>query len=278
MDGMFDLGVAEVHGFEAMRHEVRDFAQEEQRLGTFHHPEARLTRFSPDFSRRFAAGGWIGMTWPKQDGGRERCALERHSVTEELLAAGAAVRAHCVAEPQRGPLLLRFGTEARRMRVLPHIVAGKVILCIGMSEPDSSSDLASICTWARQVEDGWRVSGTKPWTSTADRAQMMILFARTGDRGEDRHDGVTPFLVDMTPPGPCCSGRRQPRRASVRPLARAQRWRIRCMARLASTTNTNCISRPGACGPDARNSATRRGGLPGSARWCADRTARRSGR
>jgi alkylation response protein AidB-like acyl-CoA dehydrogenase len=201
MDGMFDFGVAEVPGLATLRQEVRDFLGEERRRGTFDDPEIRQTRFDPAFSKRLAARGWIGMTWPKRYGGGERSALERHIVTEELLAAGAPVRAHWVADRQSGPLLLRFGTEVQRGRVLPRIAAGELSFCIGMSEPDSGSDLASIRTRGRQVEGGWRVSGTKLWTSNAHRVQMMILFARTGERGESRHEGVSQFLVELSTPG-----------------------------------------------------------------------------
>jgi len=201
MDGMFDFGVAEVPGLDALRGEVRGFLDEERARGTLDDPVVRQTRFDPAFSRRLGERGWLGMTWPKRYGGGERTALERHVVTEELLAAGAPVRAHWVADRQSGPLLLRFGTEAQRQAVLPRIAAGELCFCIGMSEPDSGSDLASIRTRATQVEGGWRVTGRKLWTSSAHRADMMILFARTGDRGESRHEGVSQFLVELRTPG-----------------------------------------------------------------------------
>lgn len=141
------------------------------------------------------------MTWPRQYGGHARSAMERFVVTEELLAAVAPVRAHWIADRQSGPLLLRFGTEAQRQEYLPRIAAGECYFCIGMSEADSGSDLASIRTKALQVEGGWRITGSKIWTSNAHRVHMMILFARTGPRGESRREGVSQFLVDLSLPG-----------------------------------------------------------------------------
>src|SRR5690242_5882587 len=86
------------------------------------------------------------MTWPKRYGGGERSMLERCVVTEELLAAGAPVGSHWIADRQSAPLLLRYGSEEQRLAFLPGIACGEIFFCIGMSEPDSGSDLASIRT------------------------------------------------------------------------------------------------------------------------------------
>jgi len=153
--------------------------------------------FSPKFSRQIAAKGWIGMTWPKQYGGSERSNLERYVVTEELLAAGAPVFAHWIADRQSGPLLLRFGTEAQRAELLPRIAAGECFFSIGMSEPDSGSDLASVRTRAERSALGWRLNGAKVWTSNAHLNHYMITLCRTGDAGEDRHGGLSQFLIDL---------------------------------------------------------------------------------
>jgi hypothetical protein len=141
--------------------------------------------------------GWIGMTWPKRYGGHERSALERYVVLEEMLAAGAPVGFHWVADRQSGPLLLRLGSERQRQEILPRIAAGECSFCIGMSEPDSGSDLASVRTRAVAVPGGFRVNGTKLWTSNAHRANYMILFCRTGGDDGDRHGGTSQFLVDL---------------------------------------------------------------------------------
>jgi alkylation response protein AidB-like acyl-CoA dehydrogenase len=143
------------------------------------------------------ARGWIGMTWPKRYGGHERTAIERYVVLEEMLAAGAPVGGHWVADRQSGPLLLRVGTDKQKDDILPRIAAGECYFCIGMSEPDSGSDLASVRTRASAVQGGFLVNGTKVWTSNAHRAHYMILLCRTGDKGEQRHAGLTQFLVDL---------------------------------------------------------------------------------
>jgi alkylation response protein AidB-like acyl-CoA dehydrogenase len=202
MDGGVNLAVAEMSpGLQAFRREVREFLQSEIAAGRFTRGAGGWARWDPEFSRRLGQRGWLGMTWPKRYGGHERSALERHVMTEEMLAHGAPVRAHWVADRQSGPTILRFGTEEQKQAFLPRIAAGEMYFCIGMSEPDSGSDLASIRTRATQVEGGWRVNGRKIWTSNAHRMHMMILFARTSPLGEDRHAGVSQFLVDMKSPG-----------------------------------------------------------------------------
>ena len=122
-------------------------------------------------------------------------------VQEELLAAGAPVSAHWIADRQSGPLLLRYGTEEQRQAILPRIAAGECFFCIGMSEPDSGSDLASARTRAAPVDGGFRVNGTKLWTTNAHHAHYMILFCRTGDSDDDRHAGTSQLLVDLATPG-----------------------------------------------------------------------------
>ncbi len=153
--------------------------------------------FSPEFTRKIAAKGWVGMTWPKKYGGQERSMLERYVVTEELLAAGAPVFAHWIADRQSGPLLLRFGSEAQREAVLPRITAGECFFSIGMSESDSGSDLASVRTRAERTPEGWRLNGAKVWTSNAHHNHFMITLCRTGDAGSDRHVSLSQFLVDL---------------------------------------------------------------------------------
>ncbi|MBI1239068.1 MAG: acyl-CoA dehydrogenase [Alphaproteobacteria bacterium] len=184
---------------EALRADVRAFLDAE--IGRYP-PEVRAQTWSasdPAFSRKMGAKGWIGMTWPKAVGGHERSFLERYVVLEEMLAAGAPVGAHWVADRQSGPLLLRYGTEAQRADILPRICRGEAYFCIGMSEPDSGSDLASVRTKAERVSDGWRINGTKLWTSGAQHAHYMIGLFRTSS--ESKHGGLTQFLVDMKTPG-----------------------------------------------------------------------------
>jgi len=182
---------------ERLRAEVRDFLAETREAGAWT-PQSNFTAgFSPEFSRTLGARGWIGMTWPRAYGGGERSYLERYVVIEELLAAGAPVGAHWIADRQSGPLLLRFGSEEQRQAILPRIVRGECYFSIGMSEPDSGSDLASVRTRAEQVDDGWRLNGTKVWTSNAHLNHYMITLCRTAPAGDDRHAGLSQFLVDL---------------------------------------------------------------------------------
>ncbi len=186
---------------EKLRSEVRAFLAEELRNVPAHVRAASWAGFDAGFSRRMGERGWIGMTWPKQYGGHERSSLERYVVLEEMLAAGAPVAAHWIADRQSGPLLLRFGTEEQRRSVLPKIAAGELFCCIGMSEPDSGSDLAAVRTRAEPVDSGFRVNGTKLWTTYGHRAHYMLLFCRTSGGPADRHKGTSQLLVDLTLPG-----------------------------------------------------------------------------
>jgi alkylation response protein AidB-like acyl-CoA dehydrogenase len=184
-----------------VREEIRDFLRRE--LGELSPAKRALSwgGFDREFSRRLGAAGFIGMTWPKKYGGHERSALERYVVLEESLAAGAPTSAHWVADRQSGPLLLRFGTEEQRQRFLPRITKGELAFAIGMSEPDSGSDLASIRTRAERVEGGYRVNGTKIWTSNAHISEYAIALFRTKVVPDKKHEGLSQFLVDLKSEG-----------------------------------------------------------------------------
>lgn len=190
-------------GVEKLRSEVRDFIGEELDKGTFTPQcDAWLGGFSAEFSRKLGERGWIGMTWPAKYGGHEQTALERFVVTEELLAAGAPVAAHWIADRQSGPLLLRYGTEEQRQQHLPAIARGESYYVIGLSEPNSGSDLASISTTAKKVDQGWQINGSKVWTSGAHRSHYMIALCRTSPQdSKHRHDGLSQFLIDLSAPG-----------------------------------------------------------------------------
>ena len=186
---------------EALRAEVRAFLA--QALAD--HPPAQRVRnwtgHSPAFSRQLGARGWIGMTWPQRYGGQARSPLERYVVLEELLSAGAPVAAHWVAERQSALLLMKHSPEVLAPRIVPGIARGETYFCIGMSEPDSGSDLASIRSRAVRTDAGWVVNGRKLWTSNAHRSQWMIALVRTGTAGEQRQAGLSQLLVDMASPG-----------------------------------------------------------------------------
>lgn len=182
---------------ERLRAEVRDFLATNLAGRTAGARARSWAGFDPDFSRRAGEAGYIGMTFPPEYGGHGRSAFERYVMLEEMLAAGAPVSAHWIADRQSGPLILAFGGEEMRRRVLPRIVRGECFICIGMSEPDTGSDLASVRTKAERTDGGWRVSGTKLWTSNAHLSHYMILLARSGPAGEGRHGGLSQFLVDL---------------------------------------------------------------------------------
>lgn len=184
---------------EALRAEVRDFLAVELATRTPLERAQSWMGFDADFSHKMGARGYIAMTWPKAYGGHERTALHRYVVLEEMLAAGAPVAAHWIADRQSGPLILRYGTEAQRQAILPKVAAGECFFCIGMSEPGSGSDLAAVRTRAEPVDGGFRVTGTKLWTTYGHRAHYMILLARTAP-GE-RHEGLSQFVVDLATPG-----------------------------------------------------------------------------
>src|ERR1700678_2379583 len=187
---------------EALRGEVRTFLSEEIAAGTFDpHQAAHGDSYNRAFSRRVGAKGWIGMTWPKRYGGHERTQLERYVVTEEFRVANAPSHLHFVADRQSGPILLKYAPEHVKNDVLPRICRGEVCFAIGMSEPGSGSDLFAAKTKAAKTDGGWRINGTKIWTTSAQIADYMLALFRTSPpTKENRRHGLTQFLVDMKTP------------------------------------------------------------------------------
>lgn len=157
--------------------------------------------FDGDFSRRLGEAGFLGLTLPKRYGGHERGPFARFVVVEELLSAGAPVAAHWIADRQSAPLILHYGTEAQRDFYLPRICRGELFFCIGMSEPGSGSDLASVRTRAERTASGWRVNGQKIWTTNAVHSDYMIALVRTSGSADDRHAGLSQLIIDLKTPG-----------------------------------------------------------------------------
>jgi Acyl-CoA dehydrogenase, N-terminal domain/Acyl-CoA dehydrogenase, middle domain len=184
----------------ALRQQVRDLvAQHESRWPI----ELRANcwfSFDEEFSKALGAAGLLGMTWPKQYGGHERTMLERYVVLEELLAAGAPAGLHWIADRQTGPLLLRYGTETQREKYLPGMARGEIYACIGLSEPGSGSDLASVRTSAKKTNEGWRINGQKVWTSGAHKSHAALTLLRT-EEGSERHTGLSQMMIDLDTPG-----------------------------------------------------------------------------
>lgn len=186
-----------------LRLEVRAFLDEQIADGRFvPHVDTWLTRWDREFTRELGRREWLGMTIPTEYGGHGRTFLERFVVTEELLVVGAPVAAQWVADRQIGPSLLRYGSEEQKHAFLPRIAAGDVVFGIGMSEPDAGSDLAGVRTRAERVDGGWRLTGTKVWTSGAHEADAFFALARTAPVDPaDRHAGLSQFIVDLRAPG-----------------------------------------------------------------------------
>ena len=185
---------------EILRSEVREFLTDalkdiskETRAETWYGADE-------EFSRKVGEKGWIGLNWPKEYGGAGRSAMERYVILEEMLTAGAPVGAHWISDRQSGPLIIRYGTEKHQKELLPGILKGESYFCIGMSEPDSGSDLVALRTKAERKDDTYIVNGTKLWTSGAHRCQYMIACFRTSQE-EDRHGGLSQFIVDLSLPG-----------------------------------------------------------------------------
>ncbi|SNT62663.1 acyl-CoA dehydrogenase [Tardiphaga sp. OK246] len=188
---------------EQLRKEVRAFLAEEIAAGTFDpHKPQREDSDNPEFSKRVGERGWLGMTWPKKYGGHERSFLERYVVTEEMRVANAPVRRFFVADRQSGPVLLKYAPEHIKMDILPRICRGEVCFSIGMSEPNSGSDLFAAKTKATKTDGGWLINGSKIWTTSAHMADYMIAIFRTSaPTKENRRHGLTQFLVNMKKPG-----------------------------------------------------------------------------
>ena len=182
-----------------LREQVRAFLVETLPWGTFEPGLGMGAGVNPAFSGALAERGWVGMAVPAHYGGRDATAVDRFVVVEELLRWGAPVGHHWVADRQIAPVLLRYGTEEQKRWLLPRICRGELCFCIGMSEPDAGSDLASVRTRGVRDGDGWRVSGVKVWTSNAMRADFMIALCRTGEGA--RHVGLSRFLIHMRSPG-----------------------------------------------------------------------------
>ncbi|MGJ4901748.1 acyl-CoA dehydrogenase family protein [Bradyrhizobium sp. HKCCYLS2058] len=188
---------------EELRKEVRAFLADEIAAGTFNpYQPKREDADAREFAARVGARGWIGMTWPKQYGGHERSFLERYVVTEEMRVANAPVRRFFVADRQSGPILLRYAPEHIKTDILPRICRGELCFAIGMSEPNSGSDLFAAKTRATRTDGGWLINGSKIWTTSAHMADYMIAIFRTSPATkENRRHGLTQFLVNMKSTG-----------------------------------------------------------------------------
>ena len=180
----------------AVRREVRTFLRDEMASGRFEPQcDCWLRGFDREFSRRLGQRGWLGMTWPKRYGGQERSQRERYVVVEELLAAGAPVAGHWLAERQVGPSILRHGTEDQKQRLVPPIARGESFFGACYSEPDVGSDLAAVKARAERIDGGWKITGTKVWTSQGHNADHLFVLCRTSDGAGVKQRGLSMLIV-----------------------------------------------------------------------------------
>jgi alkylation response protein AidB-like acyl-CoA dehydrogenase len=186
----------------ALQADVRRFLADELPPGSYPRALGMGAGNDKDFSKKLAANGWVGMALPTRYGGHDRSAVDRFIVVEELLSHGAPVGYHWVADRQTGSIINRFGTDEQRERFLPAICRGELGFSIGMSEPDSGSDLASVSTRATRGEGGWLLSGTKVWTSGAHENDWFVVLCRTAPLEDgNKHQGLSQMLVDLSSAG-----------------------------------------------------------------------------
>ncbi|MGH7392373.1 MAG: acyl-CoA dehydrogenase family protein [Candidatus Rokuibacteriota bacterium] len=163
-------------------------------------PRPEAYEFLRGWQRKLYEAGFIGLTWPREYGGRGLTFMEELILHEEMALAKAPPVLNILGVGMAGPTIIAYGTEAQKQRYPAKILSGEEIWCQGYSEPNAGSDLASLQT--RAVKDGehWVIDGQKVWTSLAHISDWMMLLART-DAEAPRHKGITYFLLDMHAPG-----------------------------------------------------------------------------
>lgn len=193
--------VTEPSSLDEFRREIREFLDTELADMPSHERARSWMGTDVAFSRQLAKRGWLGLTIPVSHGGAGKDFFARFVLSEELLVAGAPVAAHWIADRQSAPLIMRYGTEEQRAFYVPKVCRGEAFFCIGMSEPNSGSDLASIRTRAERNEKGWLLNGSKIWTTNAHHCHYMIALVRTSGQSSDRQQGLSQLIVDLSKPG-----------------------------------------------------------------------------
>lgn len=192
----YDLGPAA----NAFRTEVRDWLNqnwnEEQRAKNRRLPFAERVK-DREFSRQLGKKGWIGVAWPKKFGGQGRTTFEQLAYVEELFGAGAPAPGVSF----QAQALIRYGSPEQQAKFLPAILRGEIFFCLGYSEPESGSDLASLRTKAVREDDQWVINGQKVWTTGGDWMDYVWLAARTNPDAKPKQAGISMFIVPMHTPG-----------------------------------------------------------------------------
>jgi len=152
------------------------------------------------WQKRVHQGGWAGVSWPREYGGRGATLIEQVIFTEEMARAGAPPLANVLGLTLIGPTIIAHGTETQKQRFLSRILSAEEIWCQGFSEPNAGSDLANLSTEAHLEDGRFVVNGQKVWTSLGWAADWCELVVRT-DASAAKHSGLTVLLVDMRSPG-----------------------------------------------------------------------------
>jgi len=183
------------------RQEVRHFLEEEMKKGYWEPAcDAWIQGFDPEFTKRVAQRGWIGLTWPKEYGGQGLSYIDRLILTEEMLRYGAPAACHWFADRQIGGSIVTYGTDEQKRELLPKIIAGEAYIGLGMSETEAGCDLASLQTRATEDGDNYIINGQKTWTSGGSFVNYFYLLART-DPEAPKHRGISEFIIPADLPG-----------------------------------------------------------------------------
>ncbi len=191
---------------EKMRQELRQWLEQHLPEGwlegktTLPEDPYERAQFLRQWQRTLYEGGWAGVSWPKEYGGRGATLMEEVVYEQEMARVKAPPVLNAIGIYMVGPTLLQIGTEEQRQKYVPKILSGEEIWCQGYSEPNAGSDLAAIQTRAERKNGRWVINGQKIWTSFAHVADRCFLLARTDNTGK-KHEGITAFLVDMHQPG-----------------------------------------------------------------------------
>src|SRR5207249_4966134 len=194
------FGVTYTPAEEGFRAELRAWLEANLPRAPAPEDEAERRRFQRAWQRALAEGGWVGIQWPRAHGGRGASLREQIIFTEEMARARAPEILDPVSVNIVGPILVRFGTPAQQARWLPPIRPADQVWCLGFSEPNAGSDLASLRCRARRDGDHWVVSGQKVWSSKAHFADWCLLLVRS-DPEARKHEGISCLVVDMRTPG-----------------------------------------------------------------------------
>ncbi|MGZ8672719.1 MAG: acyl-CoA dehydrogenase family protein [Solirubrobacterales bacterium] len=183
----------------AFRDEVRSWL-EANHPGQEPHGDLEAFKFRRAWQKKMHEGGWAGISWPEEFGGRGATLIEQAIFAGEMARADAPAPANILGLVMGGPVIMAHGSDEQKERWLEPILSGEEIWCQGFSEPESGSDLASLKTKAVKDNGGWRATGQKVWTTFAHESKWCMLVART-DSEAAKHKGLTYFICDMEQEG-----------------------------------------------------------------------------